>query len=152
VTPRGEHRTIPLRGPGRRSESAPREAPRRGAKRTVVDVIRQLPSYLKLLVGLMRDRRVAVLDKAFVVGAIVYIVSPLDFIPDYIPFLGEVDDVFLLVTSLQRLIANTGRRVLLDHWEGDPRELADLNLRRVVAAAAFFLPGAIRRRLKRRAR
>jgi hypothetical protein len=38
--------------------------------------------------------------------------------------------------------------VLLDHWTGDPRDLADLNLRGALAAAAFFLPKRIRRRLK----
>jgi uncharacterized membrane protein YkvA (DUF1232 family) len=105
-----------------------------------------------MLFGLMRDARVSVLDKLLVVGAIAYIVSPLDFIPDYIPFIGEVDDVFLLVTSLQRLVANAGRRVLLDHWTGHPRDLSDLNLQRIVSAAAFFLPARMRRRLRRKAR
>ena len=38
---------------------------------------------------------------------------PIDLIPDFIPFLGEVDDVFMLVLALQRLIANAGRHVLL---------------------------------------
>jgi uncharacterized membrane protein YkvA (DUF1232 family) len=87
-------------------------------------------------------------DKLLVAGAIAYIVLPTDFIPDFIPFLGEVDDVFILVMALQRLIANAGRNVLLAHWTGAMEDLADLNLREVLAAAAFFLPRAIRRRLK----
>ncbi len=122
--------------------------PRTGAKRTVMDTIRQLPHYLRLLGGLLLDRRVSALDKALVAGAIAYILLPLDLIPDVIPFMGEVDDVFLLMTALQRLVENAGRRVLLDHWSGDPHELADLNLKRVVSAAAFFLPLSMRRRLK----
>ena len=131
--------------------AAPRvegESPRTGAKRTVAGTIRQLPNYLKLLYGLITDSRVSMVDKLLVGGAIAYIVMPLDFIPDFIPFLGEVDDVFLLVTALQRLISNAGRQVVLDHWMGDLAELADLNLRRVLAAAAFFLPRSIRRRLR----
>jgi uncharacterized membrane protein YkvA (DUF1232 family) len=123
------------------------ESPR-SAKRTVMGTIRQLPSYLKLLYGLITDSRVSVVDKLLVGGAIAYIIMPIDFIPDFIPFLGEVDDVFLLVTALQRLISNAGRNVVLDHWMGDMAELADLNLRRVLAAAAFFLPRTIRRRLR----
>jgi uncharacterized membrane protein YkvA (DUF1232 family) len=126
--------------------------PRTGAKRTVMDTIRQLPHYLRLLGGLLLDRRVAPVDKALVAGAIAYILLPTDLIPDFIPFLGEVDDVFLLVTALQRLVVNAGRRVLLDHWHGDPAELADLNLKRVIAAAAFFLPLGMRRRLRGLAR
>jgi uncharacterized membrane protein YkvA (DUF1232 family) len=74
---------------------------------------------------------------------------PLDFIPDAIPFLGQVDDVFLLMSALQRLIANAGRGVLLDHWRGDRRELTDLNIERVISAAAFFLPLNLRNRLRR---
>ncbi len=123
--------------------------PRRGAKRTLLGTIRQLPAYLRLLGGLLLDRRVAALDKALVAGAIAYILLPTDLIPDVIPFLGEVDDVFLLVTALQRLIENAGRRVLIRHWTGDPAELADLNLQRVLAAAAFFLPLSMQRRLRR---
>jgi uncharacterized membrane protein YkvA (DUF1232 family) len=127
-------------------QSAP--APRTGAKRTVVHYIRQLPHFLRLLFGLMTDPRVAAIDKLLVVGAIAYIVTPIDLIPDFIPFIGEVDDVYLLVIALQRLISNAGRFVLLDHWGGDRQDLADLNLRGALAAAAFFLPRRIRRRLR----
>ncbi|MDF1503368.1 YkvA family protein [Roseisolibacter sp. H3M3-2] len=122
--------------------------PRTGAKKTLLHTIRQLPHYLRLLGGLLVDRRVAAVDKALVAGAIAYILLPLDLIPDVIPFLGEVDDVFLLVTALQRLVTNAGRRVLLDHWHGDAKDLADLNLAQVVSAAAFFLPLGMRRRLR----
>lgn len=123
-------------------------SPRRGAKRTVMYYIRQLPQYLRLLGGLLTDRRVSMVDKLLVVGAIAYIVTPVDLIPDFIPFFGEIDDVYILVLALQRLVANAGRLVLLDHWGGNPRDLADLNLRGALTAAAFFLPKRIRRRLR----
>jgi uncharacterized membrane protein YkvA (DUF1232 family) len=123
-------------------------APRTGAKRTVLHYIRQLPQYVRLLGGLVTDRRVSMTDKLLVVGAIGYIVMPIDLIPDFIPFFGEIDDMFLLVLALQRLVRNAGRVVLLDHWTGDPSDLADLNLRGALTAAAFFLPKSIRRRLR----
>ena len=123
-------------------------APRTGAKRTVIYYKKQLPAYMRLLGGLLMDRRVAVVDKLLVAGAMAYIAMPIDLIPDFIPFLWEVDDVFLLALALQRLIANAGRPVLGAHWTGAMEDLADLNLREVLAAAAFFLPKSIRRRLK----
>jgi uncharacterized membrane protein YkvA (DUF1232 family) len=123
--------------------------PRTGAKRTVLGTIQQIPHYLRLLGGLLTDRRVSIVDKLLVAGAIAYIVAPVDLIPDWIPFVGEVDDVFLLVTALQRLITNAGRRVLLDHWAGARSELSDLNLHNVLDAAAFFLPLGMRRQLRR---
>ncbi len=123
--------------------------PRAGAKRTVLNTIRHLPAYVRLLFGLMTDRRVSFVDKLLVAGAIAYIISPLDLIPDFIPFLGQVDDVYFLMLALQRLISNTGLDVLVDHWSGDPDELSDLSFQRVFSAAAFFLPRSIRRQLNR---
>jgi uncharacterized membrane protein YkvA (DUF1232 family) len=131
-----------------RAESPAAGAPRTGAKRTVMYYVRQLPSYLRLLGGLLKDGRVSRMDKLLVAGAIAYIVMPIDLIPDFIPFFGEVDDLFILVLALQRLIANAGRLVLLDHWSGTPADLADLNLRGALTAATFFLPKRIRRRLR----
>lgn len=126
--------------------------PRRGAKRTLLGTIRQLPDYLRLLGGLLVDRRVSLVDKLIVAGAIAYILAPVDLVPDWVPFVGQVDDVFLLITALQRLIANAGRRVLHDHWRGARSELSDLNLHAVLDAAAFFLPVGMRRELRRLAR
>jgi len=123
-------------------------APRTGAKRTVMYYIRQLPQYLRLLTGLVTDNRVAMMDKLLVLGAIAYIVMPIDLIPDFIPFFGEIDDVYILVLALQRMISNAGRVVLSDHWSGNPADLADINLRGALTAAAFFLPKRIRRRLR----
>jgi len=126
--------------------------PRTGAKRTVVGAIRQIPAYIRLLFGLMRDRRVSRTDRLLVLGAIAYMVSPLDFIPDFIPFFGEVDDVFFLMLAVQRLMDGAGRRVLLDHWRGSIDDLSELSVARIVGAAGFFLPIKLRRRLRRMAR
>ena len=123
-------------------------APRSGAKRTVSSVIRQIPNYLRLLGGLLTDRRVAPIDKLLVGAAVAYILMPLDLMPDFIPFLGEVDDVFLLVTALQRLITNAGRKVVMQYWQGAVSDLDPASLRRVLTAAAFFLPRRMRRRLR----
>jgi uncharacterized membrane protein YkvA (DUF1232 family) len=152
--PLGAHvRDEPRRPRGRadrpgRPERPVRGAPRRGAKRTLMATIRQLPQYLRMFFGLFRDPRVATVDKVLVGAAIAYLLAPVDLIADWIPFLGQVDDVFLLVGALKRLIANAGRRVVADHWDGDPRELSSMELDRVIAAAAFFLPGRIKRRLR----
>jgi uncharacterized membrane protein YkvA (DUF1232 family) len=133
------------------ADDEPAARPQTGMKRSVLRAIRQLPSYVRLLVGLVADSRVAKFDCFLVLAAAAYLVSPIDFIPDLIPFLGEVDDLFLLMTALQRLVANAGRTVLLDHWRGDPNELADLHLARLVSAAGFFLPVRLRRRLRKMA-
>jgi uncharacterized membrane protein YkvA (DUF1232 family) len=129
-------------------DTSPLPSSRSGAKRTLMSTVKELPNFLRLLGGLLTDRRVANTDKLLVAGAIAYIVMPMDFIPDYIPFLGEIDDLFVLVLALQRLIANAGRNVIQDHWMGDPAQLKELDLEKILVAAAFFLPRRVRRRLR----
>jgi len=140
---------------GRRMRALPEELkvegeprPRTGAKRTIMGTISEIPNFLKLLYGLLTDSRVNNVDKLVVAGAIAYILLPLDLVPDFIPFIGEVDDVFLLILALQRLISNAGRSVVTSYWPGDPTELTALNLEKILAACAFFLPRRMRRRLR----
>ena len=123
--------------------------PRTGARRTVTGALRDIPHYLRLLWGLARDSRVASTDKLLVVAAALYIVSPIDVIPDFIPFLGQVDDLYLLILALQRMVSRAGRNVLAAHWTGSRDALSGLNLSATLAAAAFFLPPSIRKRVRR---
>ena len=126
-----------------------REGPRAGARRTLIDVIRKIPAYLRLLFGLLTDSRVSRLDKAMVAGAIAYIIMPFDLIPDFIPFIGQVDDVYVLMLSLQRLISHAGADVVADHWDGELSDLRPNNFKAVLMAAAFFLPLGLRRKLRK---
>jgi uncharacterized membrane protein YkvA (DUF1232 family) len=145
------------RGPGvhRRDGHAAtgRGAPqgkRGGTVSTVLQGVRHIPAYLRLLVGLLFDARVATLDKVLVVGAIAFVVSPIDLIPNMIPVLGELDDLFVVTLALQHLVAHADEQVLLDHWSGDPEELTRLSVGRMMAAVSFFLPLSLRGALRRR--
>lgn len=126
--------------------------PRRGAKRTILGAIRQIPAYLRLLWGLLTDERVSTMDKVLVGAAIGYVIMPFDLIPDFIPVIGEVDDIYVIMLALDRLISHAGAEVLADHWDGDPRDLTPKSLEAVLLAAAFFLPFSTRRRVRRRLR
>ena len=79
--------------------------------------MKELPNFLRLLGGLLTDLRVSTTDKLLVAGAVAYILLPMDFIPDFIPFLGEVDDIFLLVdraAATDRQRGESGRARSLD--------------------------------------
>jgi uncharacterized membrane protein YkvA (DUF1232 family) len=115
---------------------------------TIVDLIRILPSFAKLLVRLARDPRVSKVDKALVVATIGYLAMPMDLIPDAIPFFGQLDDLYLLALVLDRLLNNAGMDVLLDHWDGDPHGL-EIAVGALDKAGAF-LPAPIRKLLRQR--
>jgi uncharacterized membrane protein YkvA (DUF1232 family) len=119
-------------------------------RETVKGLIRAIPNFLRLLWRLYFDPRVSKLDKGIVLATIGYIIVPLDLIPDFIPFLGQVDDVYLLALALDRLLNNAGIDVLLDHWEGDVSSLET-----AIAAldkAGSFLPEQIRSMLHQKVR
>ena len=129
----------------RRSPRAAAQRGRRVSAREEVDLrglVRQIPHFLRLLWGLARDPRVSVADKAIVVAAIAYAALPEDLIPDWVPGLGEVEDVLLVALALSRLLANADPEVIDDWWDGDEETLdAVLEL---LDGATQVVPGPIR--------
>ena len=77
-----------------------------------------LPNMVKLLGKLLADSRVSITDKALFAGAIVYVIMPLDFIPDFLPFIGQVDDTYVVALTLLRLINHTDETIIREHWRG----------------------------------
>jgi len=65
-----------------------------------LQVLLHLPNFARLYWRLFRDRRVPMLPKALLVLTLVYVVSPLDVIPDFIPVIGEMDDVVVVLSGL----------------------------------------------------
>lgn len=59
-----------------------------------------LPNFARLYWRLFRDRRVSILPKLLLVLTLVYFVWPFDVIPDFIPVIGEMDDVAILLSGL----------------------------------------------------
>ena len=66
----------------------------------LAQVLRHIPSFARLYWRLFRDRRVSILAKAFLVLTLLYVFSPFDVVPDFIPVLGEMDDVAVLIGGL----------------------------------------------------
>lgn len=77
-----------------------------------------LPNMVKLLGKLLADNRVSIADKALFAGALLYVLMPLDFIPDFLPFIGQVDDTYLVALTLLRLINHTDETIVREHWRG----------------------------------
>jgi len=98
-----------------RGKSRHKGAPRTGAKRTVLHYIRQLPHFVRLLFGLISDPRVAMVDKLLVFGAIAYIVTPIDLIPDFIPVLGYLDDLIVVPAGILLVVRLIPPEIMAQH-------------------------------------
>ena len=75
----------------------------------------------RLIMRLMLDRRVPLRLKLLLPAAIAYIISPIDLAPDFIPWLGRIDDLLVLLLSGLLLILLTPRDVLME-VAGSPRD------------------------------
>lgn len=89
------------------------------AKKQMKSLLMFLPNLVKLLGKLLADSRVSIADKALFAGAIIYVIMPLDFIPDILPFIGQVDDTYLVALSLLRLINRSDEKIIREHWSGN---------------------------------
>ncbi|HEV7743970.1 MAG TPA: DUF1232 domain-containing protein [Pyrinomonadaceae bacterium] len=107
-----------------------------------------IPNMLLLCVRLMADKRVPVVDRALLAGAIVYAIIPFDLIPDMIPFVGQIDDAYLIALSLLRLMERTDPEVVREHWSGGGDVVELIGAAALIAAK--FLPQRIRRVLTAR--
>jgi uncharacterized membrane protein YkvA (DUF1232 family) len=107
-----------------------------------------IPNMVLLCLRLMTDSRVPTTEKALVAGAVIYAIIPLDFIPDMIPFVGQIDDAYLIAVTLLRLVERTDARVLREHWKGggDVVQLIEA----MAQMAGKLLPRRIRRVLTSR--
>lgn len=104
-----------------------------------------IPKMLRLLFRTMRDRRVGFNQKLLLLGTILYVISPLDFVPDFIPFTGQVDDILLLAVIILKIMQQAGHSVFQDNWN-DQQGLSEL-AKRIRKLASSFLPTSIYNRI-----
>lgn len=77
-----------------------------------------------LMKDLARDPRVSRQDKVVAVLAAVYLVSPVDLVPDKIPVLGQLDDLSVAALALRRLMVGAGYEVIYELWRGSDEGLS----------------------------
>lgn len=79
-----------------------------------LQVITHLPDFIRLYWRLFRDPRVSVLAKALLVATLAYVVWPLDIIPDFLPVIGEMDDLGIAIAGLWLFIRLCPPEVVLE--------------------------------------
>lgn len=110
------------------------------------DVLLFLPRLAALLGRLIADPQVATTDKLLVGAVVAYILSPLDIIPDMVPVLGQLDDVYLVALCLLRLLNRSGEAKVREYWEG-PEDIVQI-LQTVSDYATRYLPATARNAIR----
>lgn len=70
----------------------------------------------RLALWLLRDPRVPIWPKALFSLGLIYLLSPLDLIPDFsLPLLGHLDDLVIFLISLKGFIALCPRTIVQEY-------------------------------------
>jgi uncharacterized membrane protein YkvA (DUF1232 family) len=95
------------------------------ARRLPPGILRDLAAFIPQCVTTVRrlrkDPRVPVRAKVAVVIAGLWVASPIDLIPEFIPIIGPLDDIVVVALALRYAGRQVPRHVLLAAWPGEPR-------------------------------
>jgi uncharacterized membrane protein YkvA (DUF1232 family) len=87
----------------------------------------KLPTYARVVWGIMRDPRTPLGLKGMLAAALAYVVFPIDLVPDAIPILGQADDLTVLLLVLDLFIQNAPPEVRNEHTTRAKNGTADLD-------------------------
>lgn len=93
---------------------------------TARDLARFIPDCVTAVRRLRGDPRVPARAKIALAVALVWVISPIDLIPEFIPVIGPLDDVVVVALALRYAGRRVPRDVLLGAWPGEPRVIERL--------------------------
>jgi uncharacterized membrane protein YkvA (DUF1232 family) len=85
-----------------------------------------LPACLTTVRRLRNDPQVPRRAKIAVLIAGLWVLSPIDLLPEFLPVIGPLDDAVVVALALRYAARSVPRAVLLDAWPADPRLLERL--------------------------
>jgi uncharacterized membrane protein YkvA (DUF1232 family) len=95
-----------------------------GHASTAKALVGLIPNLLLLFKDLAKDPRVPRGAKLWLVFGALWIASPIDLLPEFLPVVGPLDDAIVAAVILRHLVLRAGAEVVAEHWRGDPETLA----------------------------
>ena len=87
------------------------------------ELARLLPNLILLFKDLLKDPRVPRGPKVVLWIGIVWLISPIDLLPEFLPVLGPLDDAVVAALVLRHLVHRAGADIVREHWRGEPATL-----------------------------
>ena len=89
----------------------------------LIRLLWHLPDFIKLFWRLFLDSRVSLYLKLLVIGSILYVISPVDFLPEFLlPFIGSLDDLIILIVAGKLFLTCSPKHVVMEHVARIDRE------------------------------
>jgi uncharacterized membrane protein YkvA (DUF1232 family) len=97
------------------------------------------------LKAISTDSRIPARDKAVLAALLALVVSPIDFIPDFIPVFGQLDDFVIIIVILDYVFNRIPEEILVSHFPWNPSSLK--TWRRRMRFVALMVPGWARKHI-----
>ena len=104
-----------------------------------------LPRLARMVGALAVDREVPLAAKVFLGAAALYLASPVDLIPDFLPVIGVLDDLLLAAIVVDGVLNHVDRRLVLRYWPGTPDSLEVAGV--VAGRLAAWVPSRVKARI-----
>jgi uncharacterized membrane protein YkvA (DUF1232 family) len=108
-------------------------------------LVRALPALTGMIARLAKDPTLPRTAKLAMLAAAIYLASPIDLVPDFIPFVGYLDDLLLAAVVLDGILNYVDRDVVLRYWPGSERTLE--GLARTARLLAAWVPRGVKSRI-----
>jgi uncharacterized membrane protein YkvA (DUF1232 family) len=95
-----------------------------GRRGDAAALARFAPDCVVLVRRLLGDPRMPRRARLVLGGLLLYLVSPIDLVPDFVPVAGQLDDAIVLALGLRWLLRSAGPAIVTAHWPGPERSLA----------------------------
>ena len=113
-----------------------------------IDYLLFAPDLFHLLCKMLIDRRVESSDKAKLLVAVTYFISPLDLMPElFLGPIGFVDDIALAAYVLNDLLNKNYQDIIQEHWAGSD-DVLDV-IKRIIDAADEMLGSGLWKKIRR---
>ncbi len=97
------------------------------------------------LTNTSQDVRIPERDKKVLIALVALILSPIDLIPDWIPFFGLIDDFVIAAIVLDYFFETLDQTIILSHFPWDMKAYA--RLKRFSRATSIVVPGFVKNNL-----
>src|SRR5215471_12106644 len=95
------------------------------------------------------DERIPLQNRLMLGGLLIYLLTPVDIIPDWIPILGWIDDAFVTIIVLDYIFNSADSELILEHYPWNKRGFR--SMKNYVSRMSWMVPRTVKRILFRHA-
>jgi uncharacterized membrane protein YkvA (DUF1232 family) len=101
-----------------------------------------MKKFMEFLTDLAEDDRIPIQNRIVLGGLILYLLTPVDIIPDFIPLVGWLDDAFVTLIVLDYIFNSADTELILEHYPWNKKNFN--KVRAYAQRLSFLIPPSVK--------